>query len=161
SSADNWEEVYRLLERAQTKKRNFTYPPIGTEKIVSLSAKTLFSSNIEELSTFHRFDLFGEDSSIMSTEPNEQVASCELGFAVASPLLFLNEGNREITLTLACQKEGFNEKLLKELIASSQTINLFEAYISGATQWLIPNKLKTRVGNFILGEAIAIYSSDY
>ncbi|NES66825.1 MAG: hypothetical protein F6K24_16965, partial [Okeania sp. SIO2D1] len=36
----NWEEVYRLLEKAQTKKRNFTYPPIGRKEINNIYANS-------------------------------------------------------------------------------------------------------------------------
>ncbi|MGM0460097.1 MAG: baseplate J/gp47 family protein [Bacteroidota bacterium] len=68
--------------------------------------------------------------------PDQDRRQTEIGFAFASPLLFLTEGEREITITLTLKENSSNTlgNILKEL-------NLHEAFrvqFSGEEEWIEP-----------------------
>ena len=71
-----------------------------------------------------QWEIFG------SPEKGEQAA---IGFAVASPLLFLKEGERTIEMLLTCQD------VLPETITGTQPLDMaemFEIQLSGQEQWI-------------------------
>ncbi|WP_340105900.1 baseplate J/gp47 family protein [Rhodohalobacter sp. 8-1] len=68
--------------------------------------------------------------------PDQDRTQAEVGFAFASPLLFLAEGEREITITLTL-KENNSNTLSEEL----KELNLREAFrvqFSGEEEWIEP-----------------------
>ncbi len=66
---------------------------------------------------------------------NEKLPAAEIGFAIASPVLRMKEGERTVTLTLSLDNVDpavINDESLK---------GVFEAYISGEKNWLGPYSL--------------------
>jgi len=124
-NADEWEEVYRLVEKAQVKKRNFTYPPIEKKKTNNIYANSIITVEAGEESNSPRFGTFQTIS---------QTPGAELGFAIASPLLLLKEGTRRITLTLTCQENTLDRELINETIANGE--EPFDVYLSGEEEWI-------------------------
>lgn len=151
-----WEEAYRLLERAQTQKRHFTYPPIGRKEIQAISATTIAEAKPDQpltLPRFHPFIIQPLDSTAAVSV--EQVQS--LGIAVTSPVLWLQTGTRNITLTLACQPETFNRGLLEEVLAEGALS--FAVSLSSAQGWLSlhPSQWQFEIGDFVLEPPLARY----
>ncbi|MEM9214365.1 MAG: hypothetical protein AAGD25_08455 [Cyanobacteria bacterium P01_F01_bin.150] len=120
----DWDEVYRLVEKAQTKKRNFTYPPIDQKDTNNIYAKPI--ANVEE----------GAESEIprfMTFQTVAQIPGAALGFAIASPLLLLKEGTRQITITFICQANTLNRELLNEVLDNGE--EPFDVYYSSEEEW--------------------------
>ena len=157
-SAPGWTEVYRLLEKAQRKKRGFTYPPIGQLEIRGITAAGVTDdaqSKSGEPAALTRFNTFSPnlpDSALAITPPQS------VGVAIASPVLMMAEGTREITVTLACDPESFDRTFLSTLI--EQGDNPFEVAISTEKDWLWLTKsdLFVRAGDFVLEAALKDYA---
>jgi len=124
-NADEWEEVYRLVEKAQVKKRNFTYPPIEKKKTNNIYANSIVTVEAGEEANSPRCGTF---------QTLSQTPGAKLGFAIASPLFLLQEGTRRITITLACQENTLDRELLNEILAKRE--EPFEVYYSGEEEWI-------------------------
>ncbi|NEQ30869.1 MAG: hypothetical protein F6K04_07685 [Leptolyngbya sp. SIO4C5] len=144
-----WEEVYRLLERAQTRKRGFTYPPIGRTEVRSICASAVATAAPEQPLTLPRFQPF-------IAAP---LCACDsvqaLGVAITSPVLQLQAGHRQITLTLACEAQTFNRDRLTELLAQGD--RPFSVAISSAAGWLPVEPVQFAVGDFFLETPLSTY----
>jgi len=69
---------------------------------------------------------------------NEEMPFAQIGFAIASPSLYLKEGNRTILLNWTFGlKDGFLHDLTHEELAFELTQNL-SFYLSGEEEWLSP-----------------------
>ncbi|MEM9903560.1 MAG: baseplate J/gp47 family protein [Cyanobacteria bacterium P01_D01_bin.44] len=150
-----WEEVYRLLERAQTRKRTFTYPAIGRTELKAVYARTVADAQPgQPLPRFHPF--IAPPLAKHETSPGKK-ARASLGIAIASPVLALSEGHREITLTLACQADTFNRGVLAEMLQGGD--RPFAVAMSCETGWLpiLQNQLTFRVGDFFLEPPLVSY----
>ncbi|MDJ0703454.1 MAG: baseplate J/gp47 family protein [Leptolyngbyaceae cyanobacterium MO_188.B28] len=150
--APQWNEVYRLLERAQARKRGFTFPAIGRTEINAICATATADAEPDKPLTLPRFHPF-------SAQPLTASGTVQsLGAAIASPVLHLQEGEREICLTLACQADTFNRSILEELLA--ETADLFTVAISTEQGWLsIPSEqLQFQVGDFFLEPPLTDYA---
>ena len=147
-----WNEVYRLLERAQARKRGFTYPAIGRTEIKAICATATADAEPNKPLTLPRFHPF----SAQPLAASDAVQS--LGAAIASPVLHLQEGEREICLTLACQADTFNRGILEELLAEAGA--LFTVAISSEQGWLSipPEQLQFQVGDFFLEPPLTDYA---
>ena len=147
-----WNEVYRLLERAQTRKRGFTYPAIGRTEIKAICATATADAEPDQPLNISRFHPF----SAHPLAASDAVQS--LGAAIASPVLQLQEGVREICLTLACQTDSFNRGILEELLAEAD--DLFTVAISSEQGWLSipPQQLQFEVGDFFLEPPLMAYA---
>ncbi len=143
----NWEEVYRLVEKAQTKKRNFIYPFIGRTEIQNIYPNSPVDVKEKEAAKFQRFQTFGN---ITQNLPNS------LGFAVSSPILLLSEGTRTITLTFASSEKTLNRDACQQMLDSK--IQCFEIYLSSGKQWIKPQSFKYEIGDFILEEPVKSYN---
>ncbi|NER78556.1 MAG: hypothetical protein F6K42_03065 [Leptolyngbya sp. SIO1D8] len=150
-----WEEVYRLLERAQTRKRAFIYPPIGRTEIKTICATAIADTKPDQPSNqplaLPRFQPF------VAQPLCESNAVQSLGVAISAPILRLQEGHRDITLTLACQAESFNRGILEELLALGEWP--FGVTISSESGWLPipPVDLQVAVGDFFLESPLRHY----
>ncbi|NEO62316.1 MAG: hypothetical protein F6J98_18500, partial [Moorea sp. SIO4G2] len=142
----DWKEVYRLVEKAQTKKRNFTYPPIGKTEIKNIHGSSLVDAEEGQVTKAQRFQTFGN---ITQTSQNS------IGFAVTSPVLLLQEGTRKITLTFASEGNTLNRDTFQEILSSDP----FEIYLSSEAQWIQPQAFEAKVGDFIVEEPLDYYSS--
>ncbi|RCJ26528.1 hypothetical protein A6S26_14075 [Nostoc sp. ATCC 43529] len=141
----NWEEVYRLVEKAQTKKRNFIYPSIGRTEIKNIYPNS--PVDVKDKAKFQRFNTFGN---ITQTVQNS------LGFAVTSPIFFLPEGTRTITLTFASSGKTLNRDTFQKMISSK--VQPFEIYLSSEGKWIQPKWFKYEIGDFILEEPLKSYN---
>ncbi|MDZ8082827.1 MAG: hypothetical protein RMX35_27655 [Nostoc sp. DcaGUA01] len=144
----NWEEVYRLVEKAQTKKINFTYPPIGRTEIKNLYLNSPVNIKEGQAAKLQRFNTFGN---LTKTLQNS------LGLAVTSPILLLREGARTITLTFASEGKTLNRNAFQKMLSSK--IQPFDIYLSSETQWIQPQSFKYEIGDFILEEALKSYNA--
>ena len=157
-SALDWEEVYRLLEKAQTRKHNFTYPPIGRTETRQVYATTVAEAKLGQATKPQRFKTFQSTADNITTLPDIAQPQAP-GLAVSSPVLHLGEGKRTISVTLACQSGTLDRTTLIELTGSNS--NPFEVYLSNAEQWLkVPQSaVSFQVGDFILEQPMQEYDS--
>lgn len=142
-----WQEVYRLLEKAQAKKQNFTYPAIGKQEIKRIEATPILESAAEAETELQRFSPF-------TTVTQPQTTS--LGFAITSPLLILKEGTRKITLLFACKANTLNREELEKII---QDTNPFEIYLSTDQEWITPSSITLQISDLILEEPLKSYTT--
>ncbi len=160
-SAPAWEEAYRLLEKAQTRKRNFTYPLIGRTETRQIYATTVVEAKPGQATEPQRFKTFQNTPYNITALP-DAVQPQPPRFAVTSPVLSLDEGQRIITLTLACQAGTLDQTALTGLTGSSN--NPFEVYLSNAKQWLKVSQsaVSLQVGDFFmeLEKPLREYSGD-
>ena len=150
STDEEWQEVYRLLEKAQTRKRNFTYPPIGKIKVENIYANAVVDAPEGEVIEAKRFTTFANVTNITQSQ------DYSIGFAIASPILALNEGRRSITLTLACQDNTLNPDIFPE--NPEQQLILFDIYLSSEQEWIKVIEPIMRVGDFILEPELKSYN---
>ena len=136
----NWEEVYRLVEKAQTKKRNFIYPPIGRTEIKNIHASSIVDAEEGQATISQRFNTFGN---ITQNQKNS------LGLAVASPVLLLQEGMRTITLTFPLSGKNLNRDTFPEILSKKP----FEIYLSNDKQWIQPESFEVEVEEVEVEEA--------
>jgi len=142
-----WQEVYRLLEKAQAKKQNFTYPAIGKQEIQRIEATSILESAAESETELQRFSPF------TSVTPSQTTS---LGFAITSPLLILKEGTRKITLLLACKGNTLNRGEVDKII---QDTIPFEIYLSTEQQWITPSSIGLQIRDLILEEPLKSYTN--
>jgi len=116
ATAEQWEQVYSILELASRKKRNFTVPAAQIELWYNLyMAKDATQVQVrlpsEAGNENPRWNTFGSLPTASNTmEP------APLGFAFSAPVLELTEGARDIIVTIAFQEVGFDmAKLSAEL----------------------------------------------
>ena len=157
AETQNWEEVYRLLEQAQTRKRQFTYPPIGRTEVKTIDAKANADAKPQQpltLPRFHPFIALPLAQGKADGQAGKKAGVQSLGVAIASPVLTLGEGKRKITLTLACQADTFNQSLLTGL---PQGASPFAVAISSKTGWLPIQLLIFKMGDFSLEPPLKTY----
>ena len=66
--------------------------------------------------------------------PDNTRPQAEIGFAIASPLLFLAEGEREITMTISLREKSDNK--LAELLKETDLNDVFRIRFSGEDDWI-------------------------
>ena len=150
STDAQWQEVYRLLEKAQTKKRNFTYPPIGKTKVENIYANALVDVAEGEVMAAKRFTTFANITKITESQDHY------IGFAIASPILALKQGSRTVTITLGCQENTLNRDIFPE--NPDQQMMLFDIYLSGEKEWIEVTNPVIGVGDFILEPELTSYN---
>ncbi len=116
----DWAKVYQIVELAQSRKRGDQKAQIEIwENCYAATDATQLQvqSDLKEETVTPRWRTFGGDCTSLWKDLATPAAT---GFAIASPLLALAEGNRIITLTLQFSKDNFDEKViettLKELL---------------------------------------------
>ena len=144
----NWDLIDQKLELAQRTRDNLALEaPVLEEwrNIYTFADATLNLSKpelgIEENDP--RWKTFGAPQ----RNPNEAALRAPLGFAIASDLLALGEGDRRITLTLSCDSTDFPQQALQTFLDESNAAEpFFDFYLSSAQEWVRP-----RVENITLG----------
>ena len=144
------EEVYTLLETAWTKKRGYVYPQIGSEIIQGFYADHIFSADQREE--------IGEFSAFGKSAVTDSSAAVNLGFAVSSPLLRLNKGEREIEVVLNCEKGSIDYDKLTPLLANNNKI--FTTEVSVADGWREADDVDFAVGKFIIKPELKAYQRE-
>ncbi|MCG8336760.1 MAG: baseplate J/gp47 family protein [Proteobacteria bacterium] len=145
------DEVYTLLEIAWTKKRNFQYPTIDSDYIEGYYADTVFESDKD--SQIERFSTFGKSTTVASSE------NIKMGFAVGSPLLFLNEGQRTIEALISAQEGSINHNRISQLLKDNPDI--FNIYLSTKIGWQPVQDYSVEVGKFITKSPVRSFSEKY
>jgi hypothetical protein len=113
---EEWAKVYSIFELAQRKKRLWELTPALTEKWENLYAAPDASQvqvrlKVEGEDVTPRWRTFGEGYSAVSLG-KAVIVPGEIGFAIASPILGLAEGQRTITLKLVFEAKTFNLQTL-------------------------------------------------
>lgn len=152
-AAPEWDEVYRLLERAQTQKRNFTYPPISRTELQGIHAEAISDTNGLKPLKIERFHPFMAQSDSLS----ESVQF--LGIAIASPILHLQEGNRTIMVTIGCKAETFKRSELEDFYKQQNAP--FMITLSSEKGWLSieSDQLSYALGDFFLESSLKSFNS--
>jgi hypothetical protein len=142
-----WEKVYQLLEQAQSRKRKFTYPAIGRTETKAVYARNVADAQPDQpltLQRFHPLIAVGEEQGLVKEQA--------LGIAIAAPVLHLQEGNRQITLTLAFQANSFNRNELAPPLEKGELA--FGLHISSETNWIAisdnPSQFSVAIGDFLI-----------
>jgi Baseplate J-like protein len=120
-SGDEWDEIYELLIRIESNMKILSLPSISSTQLKTLSYQSI-AENIdvdESLADSRRvFPALGAPfGSLSSTDSGAVERVFSPGFAVASPLLNLAEGERSITLSMVCENEGFAAQRIRQQIA--------------------------------------------
>lgn len=142
-----WEEAYRLLERAQARKREFIYPPIGCTEKRAVYARSIAEAKPDQPLTLERFQPFSAKPTVEESAGNSRKAQV-LGIAIASPILHLREGERVINLTLGCQAETLPptlRNLPKKKLNSSEIPLVLQ--ISSTQGWLFISDKQIEIEN--------------
>lgn len=99
------------------------------------------------------------DEYILKEDVERTMQLAELGFACASPLLFLKEGNRKITITLKFLVPVSNSKTEEfNSIFTTDFVNVFTIYLSGEKGWIGPYLTDAKTnesGEFTLGVTVS------
>ncbi len=144
------DEVYALLEAAWTKKRDYQYPEIGAEKITGYYADSIFSADQDE--TIGRFQTFGKAAQTESSEP------IQMGFAVSSPLLNLNEGTRTIEIVISCKEGTIDYEKISSLLANHS--HFFTTQLSVSNGWQQADTVDFEIGKFIIKPELKAYQRE-
>lgn len=146
----NWPEVYRLLERAQTRKRGFTYPPISRIEKKAVWTRSLAETDKPPL-PLPRFSPFNA-APIERLVDNNSPRGHALGIAIASPVLDVKSGRRTLTFTLAYQGDSFDRDRVRTLLARGEMP--FAVDLSSEQGWLGVPEVQLRdsmqVGDFLI-----------
>ncbi|MEM8641103.1 MAG: hypothetical protein AAGG51_20160 [Cyanobacteria bacterium P01_G01_bin.54] len=160
-TAPEWAGVYRRLDQAQRQKRGWRYPPLERTELQAIQAQTIAQMDLETGSppvtlAIPRFHPFLPNVQIAQTHN----ALTQLGLAIASPRLHLEAGQRQITLTLACQASPFPWTELTDWL--DQQLHPFQLALSSASGWLSlePDDCEVAIGDFCLEPAIKTYGAE-
>lgn len=128
-----WDELYRLVVKAQIKKRKLTYQTLSIMAVDDIYASTING----------RFKTF-------SQIPEKNTAPATMGLAITSPILFLRHGTRTITITLFCKKTTLNRRLLSEIYNSENSpfdikLSSDETWITNIKPVVTPTKDKIKI----------------
>ena len=146
----NWAEVYRRLERAQTRKRGFTYPPITRAEQTAVWTRSLATTDQPPLA-LPRFAPFNAQHSEGMDESSLQRGQAP-GIAIAAPLLNLTSGQRMLTFILAYQSTSFDRHRVRTVLNRGEMP--FAVALSSADGWLtVPAeqlRQSMQVGDFLI-----------
>ncbi|WP_299002129.1 baseplate J/gp47 family protein [uncultured Shewanella sp.] len=119
TSVISWELVYRLLEKAWSKKRHYQYPSITDTRVTGMQQQVLHTSldNIQPFSPFQG----GE--------------AAEMGLQLQSDLLLMNEGDRKVELIIDCKGETLPLNTLAELGNRFAASEFFKVSLSTEQGW--------------------------
>jgi hypothetical protein len=120
-----WETVYQMLELAERRKRGWLPPQPTIEQWWNSYAATDATQVQARLGppdavATPRWRTFGAGP----TQPDQHVVPADVGFAIASPLLALAEGDRTITLTLTFDPDHFDLAAIQALLNAAPPLPL-------------------------------------
>ncbi len=141
--APDWPRVYRVLEIAQRNRENFrpVAEKVEWRNLYPAPDATTVLAHPEQADAGAppRWMTFGQGEQV---RPKEPVPPPSFGWAIASPLLALNEGTRTVALTLgfAANPENFDLDKIRQLLtpAVPPPFNPFLVQVSTAKGWLEP-----------------------
>ena len=124
ASNDDWATVYKIMELAQRRKRQWQATQAQIEQwnniyVAADATQVQARLGLKEDAATPRWRTFGE---ALNSEKEVATKPGIIGLAIASPILALAEGVRTITLKLGFKKESFDQD------AIAKTKNLFDAF---------------------------------
>ncbi|MEP5340736.1 MAG: hypothetical protein ABJL44_00050 [Algibacter sp.] len=157
---EDWNKVYRLLERTNRQIRGIPLPSPVLEKTLNVYANpdaraTTFSQYGDEDESI-RFRTFGNKQPNIKTVDNKQpdigpqLLPGSLGFAISSPTLLLKEGKRTITAFLDFGLKSSEANTVELVFKSNDAA--FDVYLSSEAAWFQPEQTSFEFGNYISGE---------
>ena len=119
ASDDEWNNVYAILEKAQSRKRGTPTARAEIEKwdniyVADDATRVQVKLEAEGDAATPRWRTFGEGN----TGGQVLTLPGNCGFALASPLLALAEGHRTITLTIAFREANFDKASVELALAA-------------------------------------------
>lgn len=152
-SLEQWDEVYHIVEIAQRNRENLPEPVVMKEEWRNLypaaDATTVGASlNVEHGTETSRWKTFGRYATDVNTD---KPPAATFGWALSSPLLFLAQGVRTITLTLGFAAEQFNDAA----IVAALSHNPFLLQLSTEEGWMTPDILVLKSGPYAALSGIA------
>lgn len=147
-----WEAMYRILELAERKVRGVVFTSPVEEKRSDVLAEPdaraatfTLSGNADESA---RFKTLGGGTTMQPAN---------LGFAIASPTLRLEEGTRTITAWMAFDPDTTDRDALTDLFHNTPPFNL---HLSSNTQWFQPAASTMVFGDHIIGLPQGTYEGE-
>jgi hypothetical protein len=135
ASDEEWNNVYAITEKAQSRKRGTVTARAEVEKWNNLYAasdatQVQVTLPAEGALTTPRWRTFGNGDSA----PQTSTLPGKIGFAITSPLLLLAEGTRTITLTLGFREAGFDQASIALAIADQKAFQ----FLLSSEQEMVP-----------------------
>jgi len=154
ATGQEWEEVYTLLELAERKVRSTSLPSPSRKELYNVFAEadirsTAFSLHGKEEESL-RFKTFG------GRKPGNKgrLTPANLGFAITSPLLMLQEGKRRIEAFISFSgKDIDRQEMISLFLGSDGHFRPFNVYLSGEEEWIEAKEPQFRWGTFAVGSA--------
>ncbi len=146
SEADK-DKVYKSLESAERQVRSVSIFPPSIEKLSDIyattDAKEFVFSKYDEEEESKRFKTFGNRQSSIS---DHSLKPSEIGFAISSPTLLLQDGKRTIEILLDLGQENLTIESLQSIFDKNDP---FQTYLSSDEQWFTPNKVTYSLGDYV------------
>lgn len=158
TTAEEWDEVYKILELANRKVRSISLPsPIREE---------LFNVYAEPDASSATFSLYGEEEESVRFKTlggghagNDQLPKpANIGFAISSPILMLEEGKRKITTTVAFAPGSVDLEVLQQLFNPEENEEYpFQIFISSAEKWTRVNNASFFFDDYVVAAPEEVY----
>lgn len=150
----DWDSVCNTLELAW---RNRVPMPVAQKtNWLSLNAcGDTLSAKVPDNSDASRWYTFGQRQTELLTDKN-QPPSAALGWAISSPMLCLEEGQRTLTLTLIFNAGQFNDGKIAGLLANKDS-QPFSIELSTAKGWITATNASAEMDDYpadIAGKAL-------
>ena len=155
STDTEWNPVYEIVEQAQSLKQNYKTSASGRWKSINMIPTSVGDASPDLPLTVSSFDTFGKTS-----EKADPALYFGPGIAIASPLLLLTNGKREIILNIACGDEDFDDGKIQAL--TKKTNPVFDVFLSGEKDWIQvdPEYVRFEAGDVISGSAVESYETN-
>jgi hypothetical protein len=158
ASTEDWDEVYGILELANRKVRSETLQSPVREELFNVYAEadataTAFSLYGQEEESV-RFKTFGGNP----TGIERLLNPANIGFAISSPVLLLQEGTRQITTLVAFDAESGDMESLKALFNNAANdIPPFNIHLTSEEEWIQPKSTTLSFGDYIANSVDGFY----
>ncbi len=153
-----WADSYRLVEKAQ---RSILPPPVAQKEAwgnlypwedataATIERRTSFpggeaGTRFATETNLPRWKTFGQSQPVV--QPGSPPPS-SIGWAISSPLLALNQGQRTITLTLGFGPDEFQTETLQNLFSSDEPSPL-QIELSTEKGWLEAEQVAVSIGDY-------------
>ena len=150
---EDWENVYVIVENAQRKKRIIDIPTPQKEEWYNIFAapdatQITVESTYEKDESHLRWETFG---SAPATHTEDLLEKAQVGFAMTSPILLLEEGIRVITLTLDYEESSFDIAKIEKTLFTYDYLtepdkNPFAFLFSTDGGWVEPDSVTVNYG---------------
>ncbi|VEN73036.1 conserved hypothetical protein [Candidatus Desulfarcum epimagneticum] len=127
-----WQKGYEILERARRKKRDFVYPDMGRKETIGIYPGEIPASPPGDQS---KFKAFGSAPAAGKSESSWLPA-----FAVSSPVLAAESGERTLVLSVICKAGSWDPGEVSGML--SRGVDIFEAFVMSGGSRVDPDSVK-------------------